>query len=62
MSREGFVRVTGLLAFISIISKCSGFIREAMLAQTFGAGPTTDAYFAAITIPNLVVAIVGGAL
>jgi len=62
MSTKGFVKATSFLALICIVSKFSGFIREAILAQTYGAGSTSDAYFAAVTIPNLVVAIVGGAL
>jgi len=40
-----------LLMFIILTSKITGFFRDIILAQTFGAGKITDAYLTALNIP-----------
>ena len=40
-----------VLMFIILTSKMTGFFRDIVLAQTFGAGKITDAYLTALNIP-----------
>lgn len=40
-----------ILMFITLISKITGFFRDIILAQAFGAGMITDAYLTALNIP-----------
>ena len=40
-----------ILMFITLISKITGFIRDIILAQSFGASIITDAYLTALNIP-----------
>lgn len=53
----------GLLMVAMLISRVLGFIREAVLAYSFGATWQTDAFLAAFTIPDLLYdLLVGGVL
>lgn len=46
-----------------LLSKLSGFVRDAVIAALHGAGPATDAYFGAFFLPDLLVYMLsGGAL
>ena len=40
-----------VLMLIILTSKITGFVRDIVLAQTFGAGEITDAYLTALNIP-----------
>ncbi|MDK2564876.1 murein biosynthesis integral membrane protein MurJ [Romboutsia sedimentorum] len=40
-----------ILMIIILVSKVTGFLRDIVLAQTFGAGNITDAYLTALNIP-----------
>src|SRR3974390_3228528 len=47
----------------TLLSRVFGFIRDMVVAQLFGAGTATDAFFVAFRIPNLFRRLVGeGAL
>jgi len=37
----------------TLLSRLLGFVRDVVLAQSFGAGPVADAFFVALRIPNL---------
>ncbi len=41
-----------LLAFASVVSRVLGVVRDRLLATTFGAGPSLDAYYAAFRLPD----------
>jgi len=43
---------TVLLSTTVLLSRVIGYAREAYIAYAFGAGPTTDAYVAAFTLPD----------
>jgi putative peptidoglycan lipid II flippase len=45
---------TLLLMFAILLSRVIGYFREAYIAWAFGAGPETDAYVAAFTLPDWV--------
>src|SRR5258707_3411635 len=44
---------TLLLMGTVMLSRVIGYVREAYIAYAFGAGPQTDAYVAAFTLPDL---------
>lgn len=47
-------RVVLVLAVCSVLSRLAGVVRDRLLATTFGAGATLDAYYAAFKIPDLI--------
>ena len=63
MSRINIVaRATAVIAVFTLLSKILGFLREVALAYVFGASAATDAYLVAFTVPNVIFAVLGGAL
>ena len=48
-----FIRGFTQSAFLTVISRISGFIRDILLAAAFGAGPVSDAFFVAFKLPNM---------
>ena len=62
MKQSSLTKAAGIVAFLTIISKILGFIRETSLAAVFGATYATDAYLVARTIPYLVFATISYAL
>lgn len=62
-NRKTFFRNSAVLAFTALLSNLMGLLRDRLLAQTFGASVSLDAYNAAFIIPNLLLNIfVSGAL
>ncbi|WP_027718320.1 lipid II flippase MurJ [Desulfovirgula thermocuniculi] len=59
---QTIARATAVIAGFTLLSKVLGFVREMALAWVFGASAATDAYLVAYTVPNVVFAILGGAL
>src|SRR5690349_10159758 len=51
---------TVLLMSAVMLSRIIGYIREAYIAYAFGAGPQTDAYVAAFTLPEWLNYLVAG--
>ncbi len=51
---------TLLLMGTVMLSRVIGYVREAYIAYAFGAGPQTDAYVAAFTLPDWLNYIVAG--
>ncbi|MFZ1815500.1 MAG: murein biosynthesis integral membrane protein MurJ [Rhizobiaceae bacterium] len=57
--RNAFEELMGLIAKFSAVggatlaSRVLGFVREALIASTLGAGPVADAFYAAFRFPNL---------
>jgi putative peptidoglycan lipid II flippase len=49
----GLVRAVGAIGAATLASRVLGFVRDMVIARAFGAGPTTDAFFVAFRIPNL---------
>jgi putative peptidoglycan lipid II flippase len=49
-----------LVMFAVMLSRVIGYLREAYIAYAFGAGPKTDAYVAAFTIPDWLNYLVAG--
>jgi putative peptidoglycan lipid II flippase len=47
------VRAAGVVGMATMLSRIFGFIRDMVVAGIFGAGVTTDAFFVAFRIPNL---------
>src|SRR5712692_9448125 len=51
---------TVLLMSAVMLSRVIGYVREAYIAWAFGAGPRTDAYVAAFTLPDWLNYLVAG--
>ena len=47
------VRAAGVVGIATMLSRVFGFLRDMIVAGFFGAGLTTDAFFVAFRIPNL---------
>lgn len=57
---SGLFRVASWIAIVILISKITGFLRDVVVANYYGAGLVSDAYFYAYQIPALVMVILGG--
>jgi putative peptidoglycan lipid II flippase len=62
MKQSSLTKAAGIVAFLTVISKILGFIRETSLAAVFGATYATDAYLVAQTIPYLLFSVISYAL
>ena len=61
MSKDcSLLKAAWLIAFVTIISKFVGFIRDICIANYYGAGLVSDAYFYAYQIPSLAIILMGG--
>ena len=47
------LRTLASVGGITLLSRIAGLARETLTARIFGAGATTDAFFIAFRIPNL---------
>jgi putative peptidoglycan lipid II flippase len=52
-------RAAGLVAAVTLASRISGLLRDAVTGYYFGAGSTADAFFVAFRLPNLLRRFVG---
>lgn len=55
-------KATLLIAFFNLMSRLLGLLRDVVIARQFGAGDFIDAYQMALKTPNMLFAIVCGAL
>ncbi|MBS3989657.1 MAG: murein biosynthesis integral membrane protein MurJ [Dethiobacter sp.] len=53
MSSRAIFKWTGIVAVLLVFSRLLGFLREAAIAYRFGASAETDAYMAAVILPQL---------
>ena len=51
--QAGVVSAVGSIGLATLASRILGYVRDMVVARAFGAGPTTDAFFVAFRIPNL---------
>ena len=59
MSKENsLLKAAWLIAFVTIISKFVGFLRDVCIANYYGAGLVSDAYFYAYQIPSLAIILI----
>jgi putative peptidoglycan lipid II flippase len=49
---RSLLKSTGLVGFLTLLSRLLGFARDLLIAQIFGATGSTDAFFVAFKIPN----------
>ncbi len=54
VSRSALLRQVGLVVILTALAKVAAFAKDVLLSLKFGAGPMTDAYFIANTIPGFV--------
>ncbi len=56
-------RAAGVVSGATLLSRILGFLRDLIIARSFGAGTATDAFFAAFRLPNMLRELLGeGAL
>ena len=53
MMRSRLWRAATAVAVITLLSRCMGVLREALIAGYFGATPDTDAFFVAFRVPDV---------
>ncbi len=58
-AREKIAKAAGVVGGATLLSRIFGFLRDMIVAQLFGAGASTDAFFVAFRIPNLLRRLVG---
>lgn len=62
-NREQVAKAASIVMFFILVSRILGFIRERAVAEVFGRTATTDVFFAAFALPDLMYQLlVGGAL
>jgi putative peptidoglycan lipid II flippase len=57
--REKIAKAATVVGGATLLSRIFGFLRDMIVAQIFGAGMATDAFFVAFRIPNLLRRLVG---
>ena len=57
--KRRIARAAGIVSAATLLSRILGFLRDMIVAQYFGAGMSTDAFFVAFRIPNLLRRLVG---
>lgn len=55
---KNYIRVGIILLIVVAIGRLFGFVRETLIAASFGASGVTDAFFVAMSIPNIVFATI----
>jgi putative peptidoglycan lipid II flippase len=50
---EEITRSAGVVGFVTLLSRITGYLRDMVIAYFFGAKADTDAYYVAFRIPNL---------
>src|SRR5262245_39012452 len=58
-TRGHVVRSASTITPLTLLSRVTGYLREKVIAATFGAGTRTDAFFVAFRIPNMLREIIG---
>ena len=58
-TRGHLVRSASTITPLTLLSRVTGYLREKVIAATFGAGMRTDAFFVAFRIPNMLREIIG---
>ena len=57
---QSLLKAAWIIAFVTIISKLIGFLRDVVIANFYGAGMVSDAYFYAYQIPAISIILLGG--
>ncbi len=52
-SKMNLLKALAAVSSLTLLSRLLGFIRDMLIARTFGAGMATDAFFVAFRLPNL---------
>ena len=52
---QSLLKAAWIIAFVTVISKIIGFLRDIVIANYYGAGMVSDAYFYAYQIPALAI-------
>ncbi len=58
--KNNLLKVSIMIALVTILSKFAGFFRDVMIAKSYGATLVSDAYFYASQFPALAIILLGG--
>jgi len=58
-SRANIIKATSLVFLVTIFSRILGFVRDALIANNFGASDLTDAYLVAYNLPYALESVLG---
>ncbi|MCQ2958084.1 MAG: hypothetical protein MJ180_04170, partial [Candidatus Gastranaerophilales bacterium] len=58
--KSNLLKISLMIAGITVLSKFAGFFRDIMVAKAYGATLVSDAYFYAIQFPSLAIILLGG--
>lgn len=59
MKKSSLIKNSSILVLLTVISKITGFLRDLLIAASFGTTYETDAYNIALTVPVLAFALIG---
>ncbi len=62
VTRPSIGRAALLVSGLTGVSTLLGFVRDAVIAAVYGAGPQLDAYFVALGLANIVLGLLGTSL
>lgn len=63
MKKESsLIKSTFIIMIVSLLSRAMGFIRDMLIAGSFGAGMYTDAYNIAVSVPETIFTLIGLAI
>ena len=62
MNTQKVAKSAAMIAIFTLISKFLGFLREVLIAYTYGSGYETDTYFLAMTATVIIMTTIGAAL
>ena len=57
---QSLLKAAWVIAFVTIVSKLIGFLRDVVIANFYGAGMVSDAYYYAYQIPAIAIILLGG--
>src|SRR5882724_3506333 len=57
--KRAIARAAGVVGALTVVSRVTGLLRDAVVGYLFGAGTAADAFFVAFRIPNLLRRLVG---
>jgi len=62
LSKGTIAKAAGVVIVLTALGRLLGFVRDQVIAAYFGTTGQADAYLWALTIPNMLIGMIGGAL
>lgn len=62
MSKNKIFKATFIIMIVTVITRCLGLVRDGLVISSFGVGIDSNAYIAAVSVPDAVFGIIGLAI